>query len=38
MEWTNADAVWARAKLRALLLVVVRDCEDTARRLRAFMR
>jgi hypothetical protein len=38
MEWTNEQAAWARAKLRRLLLKVAKDCEDTARRLRAFAR
>jgi hypothetical protein len=38
MEMTNRDAAWARAKLRTLLLLVARDCEDTAARLRRWVR
>jgi hypothetical protein len=38
MEWTNADAAWARAKLRWLLLRIAGELEDAADRLRASAR
>jgi hypothetical protein len=38
MEWTNADAQWARRALRGLLLQIAMDCEVTARRLRRWVR
>lgn len=38
MEWSNADAAWARAALRALLLQIAIDCEHVARRLRWWTR
>jgi hypothetical protein len=38
MEWTNRDLLWARAKLRWLLLRIARDWESSAKRLRASVR
>jgi hypothetical protein len=35
---TNRDLDWAKAKLRALLVLVAQDCEVLARRIRRYVR